>query len=74
MDGLRRRKNRTRLFFHDVLTSKILVASFLAHEIYQKLAASGADETEDMARITKLLQEGIDAIIQGAENNLAVQF
>jgi hypothetical protein len=59
-------RNRTRHFFHDVLSSKILVASFLAHEIYQKLSASGA-ETEDMARLTKLLQEAIDAIVHEAE-------
>ena len=60
-------RNRTRHFFHDVLSSKILVSSFLAHEIYQKLAARGADETEDMAKLTKLLQEAINAIVQGAE-------
>jgi hypothetical protein len=64
--GCDEERNRTRHFFHDVLSSKILVASFLAHEIYQKLAASGAEETEDMARLTKLLQEAIDAIVQGA--------
>jgi hypothetical protein len=34
-------------------------------------SASGAEETEDMARLTKLLQEVIDAIVHGAE---AVQF
>jgi hypothetical protein len=64
--GCDEERNRTRHFFHDVLSSKILVASFLAHEIYQKLSASGA-ETEDMARLTKLLQEAIDAIVHGAE-------
>jgi len=64
--GCDEERNRTRHFFHDVLSSKILVASFLAHEIYQKLAASRAEETEDMARLTKLLQEAIDAIVQGA--------
>jgi hypothetical protein len=65
--GCEEEKNRTRRFFHDVLSSKILVASFLAHEIYQKLASSGAEETEAMARLTKLLREAIDAIVQGAE-------
>jgi hypothetical protein len=64
--GCDEERNRTRHFFHDVLSSKILVASFLAYEIYQKLSASGA-ETEDMARLTKLLQEAIDAIVHGAE-------
>jgi hypothetical protein len=65
--GCNEERNRTRRFFHDVLSSKILVASFLAHEIYQKLTASGSEETEEMAKLTKLLQEAIDAIVQGAE-------
>jgi hypothetical protein len=65
--GCEEEKTRTRRFFHDVLSSKILVASFLAHEIYQKLAASGAEESEDMARLTKLLREAIEAIVQGSE-------
>jgi hypothetical protein len=65
--GCDEERKRTRHFFHDVLSSKILVASFLAHEIYQKLTASGSEETEEMARLTKLLQEAIDAIVQGAE-------
>jgi hypothetical protein len=65
--GCNEERNRTRHFFHEVLSSKILVASFLAHEIYQKLSASGAEETEDMARLTKLLQQAIDAIVHGAE-------
>jgi hypothetical protein len=67
--GCEEERNRNRHFFHDVLSSKILVASFLAHEIYQQLAGSGAEQTEDMARLTKLLQEAIDAIVQGAEDN-----
>jgi hypothetical protein len=67
--GCEEERNRNRHFFHDVLSSKILVASFLAHEIYQQLAGSGAEQTEDMARLTRLLQEAIDAIVQGAEDN-----
>jgi hypothetical protein len=65
--GSKEERDRTRHFFHDILSSKILVASFLTHEIHQKLAASGAKEAEDMARITKLLQEAIEAIVRGAE-------
>jgi hypothetical protein len=65
--GREEERNRTRRFFHDVLSSKILVASFLGHEIYQRLAATRAEETEDMSRLTKLLQEAIDAIVQAAE-------
>jgi hypothetical protein len=65
--GCEEERNRTRHFFHDVLSSKILVASFLAHEIHQKLAAIGAEEAEDMARLTKLLQEAIEAIVREAK-------
>jgi hypothetical protein len=65
--GCEEERNRTRHFFHDVLSTKILVASFLAHEIHQKLVASGAEEAEDMARLTKLLQEAIEAIVREAE-------
>jgi hypothetical protein len=65
--GSEEERNRTRHFFHDVLSTKLLVASFLAHEIHQKLAASGAAEAEDMARLSKLLQQAIEAIVRGAE-------
>jgi hypothetical protein len=46
----------------DILSSKILVASFVAHEIYQSLAAKGVEEAEEQARVTKLLRELIDDI------------
>ena len=65
--GCEEERNRTRHLFHDVLSSKILVASFIAHKIHQKLAASGAKEAEDMARLTKPLQEAIEAIVRGAK-------
>ena len=64
---MRGREKSNQTFFHEVLSSKILVASFLGHEIHQKLAASGAEETADMARLTKLLREAIEAIVGGAE-------
>jgi hypothetical protein len=67
--GCEEERNRTRHFFHDVLSSKILVASFLAHEIYQKFAISGAEEAGNMARLTKLLQQAIDAIVEGADDS-----
>ena len=67
--GCDEERNRTRHFFHDVLSSKILVASFLAHEIYQKFAISGAEEAGNMARLTKLLQQAIDAIVEGADDS-----
>ena len=47
---------------HDILSSKLIVASFAAHEIYQSLVAKGAQEAEEQGRVTKLLGEIIDDI------------
>jgi hypothetical protein len=57
--GREEERQRTRQFFHDILSSKLLVA---AHEIYQSLVAKGAQEAEEQARVTKLLRELIDDI------------
>ena len=65
--GREEERNRTRQFFHNILSSKILVASFIAHEIYQRLAATGGEEAEELGRVTKLLQETIDDISNGFE-------
>src|SRR6267378_69226 len=53
--GREEERNRSRQFFHDILSSKILVASFIAHEIYQRLAVNGAEEAKELGRVTKLL-------------------
>jgi hypothetical protein len=45
--GREEERNRTKQFFHDILTSKILIASFIAHEIYQRLVANGAEEAKN---------------------------
>ena len=63
--GREEEKNRTRQFFHEIFSSKLLVASFTAHEVYQRLAASGAEGSEELAMVTKLLGEMIDAIAGG---------
>ena len=60
--GREEERQRTRQFFHDILSSKLLVASFTAHEIYQSLVEKGAQEAEEQARVTKLLRELIDDI------------
>jgi len=57
-------KGATFPIFHDVLSSKILVASFIAHEIYQSLSATGMEETKELSKVTKLLQEVIDDVIR----------
>jgi signal transduction histidine kinase len=41
--GREEEKNRTSQFLHDILSSKLLVASLATHEVYQKLADSGAE-------------------------------
>ena len=58
--GREEKKNRTSQFLHDILSSKLLVASLATHEVYQKLAASGGNE--ELAMVTKPLGEVIDAI------------
>ena len=68
--GREEEKNRTRQFFHDILSWKLLVASFATHEVYQKLAASGAEGSEELAMVTKLLGEVIEAITDGFEERL----
>src|SRR5438132_8180982 len=55
--GQEEEKERTKQFFHDILSAKILVATFTAREIYQTLAAGGAEGAKELARVTKLLQE-----------------
>ena len=60
--GREEEKKRTREFFHDVLCSKILVASFIAHEAYQTLAATGAQEAKEFARVSELLREVIENV------------
>jgi hypothetical protein len=63
--GREEEANRMRKFFHDLLSSKILVASFLAHSIQDKLARREAPEINDLHKVTNLLDEVIDAIVQG---------
>lgn len=65
--GREEERNRTRQFFHDILSSEILIASFIAHEIYQRLVANGAEEAKELGRVTKLLQETIHDISHGFE-------
>ena len=60
--GREEETQRTRQFFHDILSSKLLLASFAAEEIYQSLVAKGAPEAEEQARVTKLLGEMIEDI------------
>src|ERR1700759_901670 len=60
--GREEERNRTRHFLHEIFSSKLLIASFAAHEVYQKLAARGAEGSEELAMVTKLLGEMIDAI------------
>jgi hypothetical protein len=67
--GREEEANRMRNFFHDLLSSKILVASFLAHSIHDKLARREAPEINDLHKVTNLLDEVIDSIVQGFERS-----
>jgi hypothetical protein len=63
--GREEEANRMRKFFHDLLSSKILVASFLAHAAQDNLARRRAEESDDLQKVTTLLDEVIDAIVHG---------
>jgi hypothetical protein len=65
--GREEEANRMRKFFHDLLSSKILVASFLAHSVHDKLSRRGAPELDDLHKVTGLLDQVIDAIVDGFE-------
>jgi hypothetical protein len=65
--GREEEANRMRKFFHDLLSSKILVASFLAHSAHDKLSRRQAPEIDDLHKVTTLLDEVIDSIVQGFE-------
>jgi hypothetical protein len=67
--GREEEANRMRKFFHDLLSSKILVASFLAHSIHDNLARREAPEIKDLHKVTNLLDEVIDSIVQGFERS-----
>ncbi len=59
---VRKRETEPDNSFTTFYSSKILVASFIAHEIYQNLAANGAEEAEEIRRVTKLLRKTIHDI------------
>jgi hypothetical protein len=67
--GREEEKQRMRKFFHDLLSSKILVASFMAHSVHDKLSRRQAPESDDLHKVTTLLDEVIDAIVHGFERS-----
>jgi hypothetical protein len=67
--GREEEANRMRKFFHDLLSSKILVASFLAHSINDRLTRRQAPEIDDLQKVTALLDAVIDSIVHGFERS-----
>ena len=67
--GREEEKQRMRKFFHDLLSSKILVASFMAHSVHDRLSRRQSPESDDLNKVTTLLDEVIDAIVHGFERS-----
>jgi len=65
--GRSEERNRTSKFFHDLLSSKIMVASYFAREAHEKLSSGGADESIELAKVMAILDEAIDAIVNGVD-------
>ena len=63
--GREQERDRIRQLLHELLSSKILAASFVTHEIYQNLSATGSEEAKELAKVTKLLHEVINGIVHG---------
>jgi hypothetical protein len=63
--GLAEERNRTRKFFHDLVSSQILGASFAAHAAQDQFTKNGAGQSRELARVIAALDEVIDAIAHG---------
>jgi len=58
--GREEERKNTIKFLHDIFSSKLLVASFLAQEILQNSSASRTTNVTALAKMSKLLHEIID--------------
>lgn len=56
--------NRTSKFFYDLLSSKMMMASYFARAADEKFSAA-ADGRIELGKVMSVLDEAIDAIVQG---------
>jgi hypothetical protein len=61
-------RNRMSEFFHNLLSSKMIVASYFAHAAHEKFPA-GADGTVELASVIAVLDEVIAAIVKGFDTS-----
>ena len=62
--GRAEERNRTSKFFHDLLSSKMMMASYFARAADEKFSAA-ADGRIELGKVMSVLDEAIDAIVQG---------
>jgi hypothetical protein len=62
--GRSEERSRTSKFFHDLLSSKMMVASHFARAADEKFSAA-ADGRIELGKVMSVLDEAIDAIVQG---------
>jgi hypothetical protein len=66
--GQAEERNRTSKFFHDLLSSKMMVASYFARAADEKFSAA-TDGRIELGKVMAVLDEAIDAIVQGFDTS-----
>jgi hypothetical protein len=66
--GRSEESSRMSKFFHDLLSSKMMVASYFARAAHEKFSAA-ADGTVELANVMAVLDEPIEAIVKGLDTS-----
>jgi hypothetical protein len=69
--GRSEERSRVSKFFHDLLSTKMMVAFYFAQAAHERLSPA-ADGTVELAKVIAVLQEAIDAIVQGFDTSASL--